>query len=188
MASGNDGSGEAIAGIFGAIIQLVFSLTFPLLAITLCGLSYLLAFAFHMPEFGLWAFWAHLAIGYAKTNGWVLLGLIIFALAALPLAWVAYREQELKASNMILAYVIAGIVIAFTCWLRTAWPYDGTGWQIYSYGFLLLMAWSAVIEAAISTIGIVAHVHRNRPQPARRPAQQPHGAPRQDRGREPDTI
>ncbi len=187
MANGNSGAGygEALA----ALLQFVFSLTFPLIAITLCGISYLLAFVFHMPEFGFWAVLAMQALDYAKTNMWVAAGIGVFALAALPLAWVAFREQEVKASNTILAYVMTGIVIGFTIWLRTAWPLERSGWQVLVYSGLLLLACIMVIESAISTLGIVAHLRRNRPKPVKLPAQEPHGTRDTRRSRdEPETI
>jgi hypothetical protein len=188
--SGGGGLGEALGSALALIIYVVFSLTFPILFLTLCGASYVLAYLFHLPEFVLWAALASLAIAYAKTNIWVALGLGAFALAALPLAWVAFREQEVKASNTILMYVVSGIVIGFMFWLRTVWPYDGNGWQLIAYGIIMFMAWSAIVEAALGTIGIVAHVRRNRPQPVRPPPQQPHGAPREERRSrsEPETI
>jgi hypothetical protein len=37
------------------ILQLVFHLLFPFIIVTLCGVSYVLAFWFHDPEFGFWA-------------------------------------------------------------------------------------------------------------------------------------
>lgn len=187
--NGGGGLGEAVGAALVLIIHVVFSLTFPILAITLCGVSYLLAFVFHLPEFSLWAYLATLAIDYAKTNVWVLVGLVVFALAALPLAWVAFREQELKASNTILSWVIAGMVIAFMFWLRTVWPFDRNGWQLIAYGIILFTAWSAVIEVVIGTLGIVVHVRRNRPVKTKPPAQEPHGARQDTRSRgEPETI
>jgi len=190
MATGNEGLGEAVGSALALIIHVVFSLTFPILAITLCGVSYLLAFVFHLPEFSLWAYLANLAIDYAKTNVWVTVGMVVFALAALPLAWIAFREQEIKASNTILMYVLTAMVIGLTAWLRKVWPFDGNGWQVITYGILLFMAWSAAIEAALGTIGIFAHVRRNRSQPVKPPPQQPHGTPREERGPngEPETI
>ncbi len=190
MATGNEGVGVALGSTLALIIHVVFSLTFPILFITLCGVSYLLAHIFNLPEFSLWAYVASLAFGYAMANVWVAVGLGAFALAALPLAWVAFREQEVKASNTILMYVLAGMVIGFMVWLRTVWPFEQNGWQVIAYGIVMFMAWGAVIEAALGTIGIFAHVRRNRPQPVQPPPQQPHGAPREERRSrsEPETI
>jgi hypothetical protein len=181
---------ESLGEAFASLLQLVFSLTFPILLITLCAISFVLAALFGMPEFGLWAYLAELAIGWATTNIWVAIGLGVFCLAAIPLTWVAFREQELKVSSTILAYVIAGLVIAFLFWLRTVWPVERM-WELWAYGIIMLAGWSAVIEAALGTIGIITHVRRNRPKPVEPPRQQPHGAaraePRSSRD-EPETI
>ena len=186
--SSNDGH-QAVGEAFGAIVQLVFSLTFPLLIITVCGVSYILAFEFDMPEFALWAGLAMSAFAIAKTTVWVAIALFLFALSALPLAWVAFREQQLRVSNTILMWVIAAIVVGGMLWLRTAWPFERSGWQLIIYGIILLAAWGTVIEAALGTLGIVAHVRRNRPPPIRPPRQQPHGAPQETRSHsDPETI
>jgi hypothetical protein len=168
--------GEALA----ALLQIIFSLTFPLLLISLCGVSFLLALYLPTPEFGLWGVLAIWAIGYAKANTWAEIGLVVFALAALPLAWVAFREREARLSKAILEWVITAIVLGFTYWLRTVWPYDGNGWQIWVYGILLFAGWNGVVESSLSTLKIVAFHRANRP-PRRPRWQQPHGA-RQRRG------
>src|ERR1700720_3563523 len=59
--SGGSGVGEAIGSALALIIYVVFSLTFPILFLTLCGVSYVLAYVFHLPEFVLWAALASLA-------------------------------------------------------------------------------------------------------------------------------
>jgi hypothetical protein len=188
MANGNDGTalGETVA----ALLLFIFSLTFPIIILTLCGISYLLAFVFNAPEFGLWAVLAMGALDYAKTNLWVAVAIVAFALAALPLAWVALREQETKLSSTILAYVLTGMTSGFVIWLDTNWSYDGDGWQIIAYGILLLFICSLIVEGALGTIGIVVHVRRNRSPPATPPPRDPHGA-RQGHRREqdePETI
>lgn len=181
--------GEAVGELLAEILKIVFSLAFPLSFLTLCGASFVLARYLHLTEFGLWAFVASLALEYAKTNGWIALGLGLFALASLPLAWLALREQELRASNTILSYVIAGLVFGFLFWLRTVWPYDDNGWQIIVYGLIMFGGWQAVFDAAIGTIGIGAHIRRNRPRSVRPPPQQPHGAQEERHPRnEPETI
>jgi hypothetical protein len=180
--------GEALGDVFADILKIVFSLLFPLLLITLCGVSFVLVSVFHMPEFGLWAFLAELAIDWAKGNIWVEIGLGAFCLAALPLAWVAFREQELKASSTIFAYVMAGLIIAFLSWLRTVWPVERM-WEFWAYGLIMFAGWQATVDALIGTLGIVTHVRRNRPRRIRPPRQEPHGAPREERrSSEPETI
>jgi hypothetical protein len=178
------GLGEASAAIF----QLVFSLTFPLLLITLCGVSFMLT-AFGAPEFSLWARLAGGALGYAGSSIWAALGLIVFCLAALPLAWVAYREQQISVSTIIKAWVIAAMLLVGMFWLRTAWRYDDTGSQRLVYGLILLGGWGAVIEATLGTLRLMEHVRANRPQPAQPPAQEPHGSrDRRKSGSDPETI
>jgi hypothetical protein len=181
--------GEALGEVLADILKIVFSLIFPLLLITICGVSFVLVSLFHMPEFGLWAYLAGLAIGWAKGSIWVALGLGAFCLAALPLAWVAFREQELKASSTILAYVIAGLVVAFLLWLRTVWPVERM-WELWAYGLIMFAGWQATVDALMGTLGIVAHVRRNRPKPVKPPPQQPHGAAHEERRarNEPETI
>lgn len=181
--------GEAVGELLAEILKIVFSLLFPLLLITLCGVSFILVSVFHLPEFGLWAYLAGLAIGWAKGNMWVAIGLGAFCLAAVPLGWVALREQELKASTTIFAFVMAGLIIAFLSWLRTVWPVERV-WEFWTYGLVMFAAWQATVEALIGTLGIVAHVRRNRPRPIKPPPQEPHGAPREERRtrNEPETI
>jgi hypothetical protein len=189
MASGGSAD-NALAEFVGAILQLVFHLSFPLIVVTLCGVSFVLAFALHAPEFGLWAGLAMVAIGYAKTNLWVALGIGAFVLISLPLAWVFFREQQIQLSRIILQWVIAALVTGGTFWLRSGWPYENSGWQIIVYGIILFAGWSALIEATLGTLAIVAHVRRNRPRPVKPPPQQPHGAARVERRSrdEPETI
>jgi hypothetical protein len=181
--------GEAVGELLADILKIVFSLTFPLLLITICGVSFVLVSVFHMPEFALWAYLAGLAIDWAKGNFWVGIGPGAFCLAALPLAWVAFREQELKVSSTIFAYVSAGLVVAFLLWLRTVWPVERM-WELWAYGLIMFAGWQATVAALMGTLGIVAHVRRNRPIPVKPPRQEPHGAPSEERRSrsEPETI
>jgi hypothetical protein len=181
-----EGVGEALA----ALLQIIFSLTFPLMIITLCGASFALMTALHAPEFALWPGLATGAFQYAKDNTWAAIALGLFVLAALPLAWVGFREREIRVSKAILEWVITAIVFAFIFWLRTAWPYSGSGWQMLAYGLLLFVGWNGVVESLLSTLVIVGHVRRNRPRPVAPPRQEPHGAPRDERHarNEPETI
>lgn len=180
-----EGVGEALA----ALLQIIFSLTFPLMLITLCGASFVLMATLHAPELGLWAALAVGAFQYAKDNTWAAIALGLFVLAALPLAWVGFREREIRASKAILEWVITALVFAFILWLRTVWSYNGSGWQMLAYGILLFTGWNGVIESGLSTFVIMAHVRRNRPMPVSPPRQEPHGS-RKERGArsEPETI
>lgn len=181
--------GEALGEVLVDILKIVFSLIFPFLLITLCGVSFVLVSEFHMPEFGLWAHLAEFVIGRSTSNIWVAVGLGVFCLAALPLAWVAFREQELRGSSTILAYVIAAFVIAFLLWLRTVWPVERP-WELWAYGLIMFAGWQATINALMGTLGIVAHMRRKRPRPIKPPRQEPHGASREQRRsrNEPETI
>ena len=180
---------ESLGEALNSLLQIIFSLTFPLTIITLCGASFVLMAAFHAPEFALWPGLAMGAFQYAKANTWVAIALGLFVLAALPLAWVGFREREIRVSKAILEWVITGIVFAFLFWLRTVWPYDDSGWQMLAYGIILFTGWNGVVESSLSTLVIVAHVRRNRPRPVRPPRQEPHGATEERRSRnEPETI
>jgi hypothetical protein len=186
------GFGEAIGAFLALLIHLVVSLTFPLIAIVLCGLSYVLTYVFHLPQFFFWAFLASNALKYAASNVWAAIALAIFILAAVPLAWIAFREQELKGSRLVRAWITAAVVVSFTCYLGT-YPYhptpDNQG-DLFWYGLVLLVAGTTVMDVILSTLGIVLHVRRNRPQPVRPPQHAPHGAPHEERrpSGEPETI
>ncbi len=181
----NGGSGDRPVGEFGAaLVQLVFSLTFPLVLITLCCVSFLLSAALHAPELSLWSNLAGAAFDYAGSNIWAGIGLAVFVLAALPLAWVAFREQQLQISSTLKSWVMTVVAFGGMFWLRTAWPDDDSGWQRLVYGFILLFGWVSLIEAALGTWGIRAHIRASRPVPAQRPQQEPHGGG--DQRRRPD--
>jgi hypothetical protein len=177
------------AQFVGALFQVVFALTFPLMLITLCGLSFVLAVGFHLPQFGFWGGLASIAIEYARTNTWAGVALGLFALAALPLAWVAFREHEVRASGTIGSWVCAIIVGGITVWLAKLWSYDGTGWQSLFFALFLFSSWASVVEAVLSSAKIIAFHRANRPKPVTPPKQQPHGSEERRRPRdEPETI
>lgn len=177
--------GEALADL----LKVVFSLIFPLLFLALCGASYLLAFEFHLPEFGFWAVLGLWLLNWGNTNLWVAIGLGLFAFSSLPLTWLALREQELRVSNTLLAYVIGGLVVAFLSWLRTVWPADSF-WELAVYGLIMFCGGHALVDGFVGTLGIVLHIRRNRPRKVKPPVQEPHGAPRERSGArdEPETI
>jgi hypothetical protein len=135
--------------------QTILGLTFPLVLLSLCGVSYLLGRSLPTPEFGLWAWLALRAIHYAETNIAAAIGLGILVLSALPLAWLALRQREARWPKTIGECVVAVIVCGFTLWLRTVWPYDDSDRQIFAYSFLLFMGWSTALEAAFGTAGMV---------------------------------
>jgi len=190
MAS-NDGH-QALAEIFGATLQLVFHLLFPFITISLCLVSYVLLFWFHMPEFGLWFGLWSMTFDAARGNVWVAVGLGVFVLSALPLTWIAYREQQVQVSQIILRWIIAAGVIFFMFWLRTQWPFEGSGWQLIIYGLIMYAGWASLTEGVLGALAIAGHVRRAWPRPIKPPSQAPHGAgaQRDDRRRadEPETI
>jgi hypothetical protein len=163
MAGSSDPPGSSGRAL-GARLQTIFSLPFPLTVITLCGVSYVLIYTLHVPEFE-FQFWARLpmrALDYAEANTWAAILLSLFVLAALPLAWLAFRQREVRASRAIREWVIAAIVFGVIFWLRTAWPYDDNRWRVLVYGILLFSAWNGVIEAILSTLKIIAFHWANR--------------------------
>jgi hypothetical protein len=183
------GGGTPLADFITAILQLIFHLLFPFVAVSLCGVSYVLANTLHQPEFGFWFLLGEIAFDLARDNTWVAVGLGIFVLAALPLAWVAYREQQVVISTTIMQWIIGASSVLGLFWLRTAWPYNGNGWQLFTYGILMFAAWAAVTEAALATLGIVAHIRASRPPKRKPPPQAPHGTRTDHRARrEPETI
>lgn len=188
MANGGSRQG-GFGEVVGTSLQFAFSLTFPLLMISVCGVSFVLASAFHAPEFLFWALLGKAVFEYAKTNLWVALGLAVFSLSALPLAWIAYREQQLRVSTTILAWLVAIIAIGGMFWLRTVWPFDRSFSQPLVYAFILLFGWASAIEAGLGTLGIAAHIRSRRAVRVQTPKQQPHGAPdRSGSSDELDTI
>lgn len=177
--------GEGVA----LLLQLIFSCTTPLVILTLPPVCLGLALLCNAPEFSFWPGLAAVVWDYAKANLWAAVTGGLLMLAALPLAWVALRERETRLSAPILEWVIVGLVLWFTLWLHSVWPYTASGWQFLAYGVLLFAAWNTVVEASLSTLAIVlAHraARRVRLPP---PSHQPHGAsaPQASRG-EPETI
>jgi hypothetical protein len=189
----NEGtSGNSLADVVSALLQLVFHLLFPFITISLGLVSYILAFWLHMPEFGLWVglWWA--VIDAAHGNLWVAVGLGVFVLSALPLAWVAYREQQVQVSHIILQWIVAAGLIFFMFWLRTQWPFESSGWQLIIYGLIMYAGWAALTEGMLGALAIAWHVRRARPRPIKPRPQAPHGgAQREEHHRpadEPETI
>jgi hypothetical protein len=151
--------GRALA----ALVMLVFSPLFPIITVSVCAVSYVLAFVFHLPQFGLWVWLAQLAVAYSKTNVVALVVLIAFVFGSIPLARIGFREHAVRPSGAIGGTLFAAIIIGGTIWWASAWPYDPTsGIQVYVFGFLLFWAWSGVCESAMSAMKLIA---QNRPQP-----------------------
>lgn len=142
---------------FGRIAQLFFSPSFPLVLVSLCGVSYLLASSLAAPEFGLWALLAMRVIRYARFETWAALALGLLVVAALPLAWLAFRQRNSRRPRLRRQWWLVAVVVAFTACLRAVWEYDASDRQIYIYSFLLFMGWNAAVEAAIATIVVAIH-------------------------------
>jgi hypothetical protein len=180
---------EAVGEFLFELLKVIFSLTFPIMVISLCAVSFVLMTILGTPELGLWAALGVAAIEAARANGWVALALVVLVFAALPLAWVGFREREIRISKAILEWVLTALIFAFIFWLRHVWPFSRNGWQLLIFAFLIFTAWNGVIEAAMSTLVVIAQVRRNRPRPIAPPHQQPHGTRQSHAPRdEPETI
>src|SRR5208282_5795725 len=94
-------AGEDFGNVVVQLIQIVFSPLFPLMLITLCALSFVLAFAFHLPQFGLFAGLAWMFFDYATKNLWAMLALVVFVVTAFPLTWIGFREHATRTSRVI---------------------------------------------------------------------------------------
>lgn len=153
---------------FGPVIRLFFSPSFPLVLVSLCGVSYLLAASLAAPEFGLWALLAMRVIRYARFETWAALGLGLLVVAALPLAWLAFHQRRRsRRSRPLGEWVFVAVVVAFTAGLRTLWEYDASDRQIYVYSFLLFIGWNGAVEASLGTLAIA--IRGAEPAPARPP-------------------
>lgn len=137
------------------LLQLFFSPSFPLVLVSLCGVSYLLASWLAAPELGLWGLVAMRAIRYVRFETWAAIGLGLLMIAVLPLAWFAFRQRDARPSKATGEWAFAVIVFLVAFGLRTAWPYDGSDQQVYAYSFLLFMGWNSVIQALLSTFAIL---------------------------------
>ncbi len=154
--------GEALGQTTVALFRIVFSLLFPAVVISLCGVSYLLTYGFNLPQFALWSELAGWAVAYAQTNTWAMLALIAFVVAAVPLARVGFREQAARSSSVIGGWVAAAIFAGGTIWLATVWTGDPTNFEELVFAFLLFAAWGGICEALITTLKLI---EQNRPQP-----------------------
>ena len=156
MAVGKTPARRLGAGL-ARFVQLFFSPSFPLVLVSLCGASYLLAANLHAPELGLWALVATWAIRDARYDGWAAIALGVLVVAALPLAWLALRQREPSRSRATREWVIAAIVIGLLFSLRLVWPYDGSDRQVFAYSFLLFIGWNALVQAVLSSLAIAVH-------------------------------
>lgn len=147
------------ARVLADFLQLLFSPSFPLVLVSLCGVSYLLASWLAAPELGLWALVAMRAIRYARFETWAAVGLGLLVIAALPLAWLAFRRREARPSKALGEWAFAATVAAIVLGLRLVWPYDSGDRQVIAYSFLLFIGWNAVVQALLSTITILVYRH-----------------------------
>jgi len=159
----SNGANDGMAQVVVTLFQVIFSALFPLIAISLCAVSYILAHGFHLPQFALWAALAGWIVAYARIHLWAMLALIAFVIAAVPLALIGFREYAARTSGVIGMWVSAAIYAGGTVWLASVWPpsvYPVI--QGYVFAFLLFVSWGGAFEAAIGTAKIIA---QNRPQP-----------------------
>jgi|GraSoiStandDraft_5_1057265.scaffolds.fasta_scaffold95995_2 hypothetical protein len=136
-------------------LQLLFSPSFPLVLVSLCGVSYLLASWLAAPELGLWALVAMRAIRYALFETWAAIGLGLLVIAALPLAWLAFRQRKARPTKAIGEWAFAAIIVAVLFGLPAVWPYDAGDRQVFAYSFLLFIGWNSVIQALLSTLAVI---------------------------------
>jgi hypothetical protein len=179
---------QLVLQIVGWVFKIVFNLLFPFTALTLVGLSYVLTNLLHLREFGLWFALGILGFDSARQNIWLALTAGALALAAVPLVWVAYSEQQVVISMTIKRWLIAAGLAAATLWLDMSWPYDRSDEQLLAFGILMLVAWTALIQAMLPTLGIITHIRANRPPKSRPPEQAPHGGSVPRLRRDPETI
>jgi hypothetical protein len=158
MSNQNDGLATATVSLF----QIIFSLFFPLIVIGTCAASYVLTVQLHILQFGLWFGLLLEALAYAKDNHWAAVALIVFGLAALPLARIGFREHAARASHVVGGWVTAAIFSGGSFWMSTAWPFDYSGVQALVFGFALFASCSAIFEALLHTFKLR---EQNRPQP-----------------------
>jgi hypothetical protein len=166
--------GEDFGQALALFIQIVFSPIFPLLAITLCGVSFLLTFVFGLPQFALMASLSIAAFEYCRGHFWAMAALVFFILAALPLAWVGFKEAETRTSRVIGHWVACAIVGGGILWLASAWPFSGSGFQQIVFAILLFAVWTDVCQTAMITAKLVA-LSRPQPGPEVVEAQKAHG-------------
>jgi len=151
----NTGS-EDLAQAFAMFLKIVFSPIFPLLAITLCGVSFLLTFVFGLPQFALFAGLSIGAFQYSLGHLWAMAALIVFILAALPLAWVGFKEAETRTSRVIGHWVACAIFAGGTLWLASAWRFSGSGFQQIVFACLLFSVWAEICDTIMITLKLVA--------------------------------
>src|SRR5690242_15432888 len=133
-------------------LQTLFSSSFPLVLVSLCGVSYLAASALSAPEFGLWGLMAMRAVRYARFETWAAIALGLLVAAALPLVWVALRQREARPAKALGEWAFAVMVCVVVFGLHATWPFDAGNEQIYVYSFLLFVGWNAIVQALLSTI------------------------------------
>jgi hypothetical protein len=107
VGNGNSGSAELMT----SVMRLVFSLLFPLSALVSTAVASRLVVDFHLSQFMGWPNFMHFAYLYAEGHDWAKGVFGIFIIAALPLAWLAYKETGVKASETVGGIVFLAIWI-----------------------------------------------------------------------------
>lgn len=156
--SASEDFGVALAGL----VQIVFSPLFPLMLMTLCALSFVLALPFHLMQFVLFAGLAWAFFNYATQHLWAMLAFGVFVVAAFPLTWIGFREHVTQTSRVIGYWIAAALYGAGMLWLASVWPYSGGVFQQLVFGLLIFCWWAHVCETLMGTFKIIA---LSRPQP-----------------------
>jgi hypothetical protein len=94
------------------------------------------------------------AIRYARFETWAAVGLGLLVIAALPLAWLAFRRREARPSKAAGEWAFAATVAAIVLGLWLVWPYDAGDRQVIVYSFLLFAGWNAIVQALLTTLAI----------------------------------
>ena len=165
---------EAVVQTSVAFFRLVFSPLFPFLMISTWATANVLVWVFRQPQFGFWVLLPQLFFKYAEAHLWAMIALVLFCLAALPLAWIALREWRATASGTLGTWAVVAVLVAGLIWLNQAWPANGSVFQALIFGIALLLAVGAVVDALVATLKTALQF---RPQPGREvvEAQKAHG-------------
>lgn len=138
------------------LFQVIFSLMFPFLILLTCLASYILTYWCHLPQFAFWALLFGMAFEYAQGHLWAMLALVVVAIVALPLAWVAMREWPVTLSKLIGGWVVVAGLVAAVVWLDTVWPLNWSVWQAVTYGIALLLTCAGLCDALLSTFKMLS--------------------------------
>ena len=152
--SASDDFSLALVNLF----RIIFSPIFPLMFLTLCGLSYVLTIPFQLPQFLLFAWVAKHALEYSGEHAWAMLVLALFAMSALPLAWLGCREFAVKPTQLVADWVIAILGAVGLGAMTRAWPFDAGNLQMVVFGIALFALWAQIWEALLHTASLIGRI------------------------------